>query len=89
MNRATTPSKTKPDKKPSTTSKGEVCARADSNDCGKTATYDIVAAAAKKKGDSRKLGDSYLLKITKGVHKQIILAKVIQNAKEEQDIDAP
>lgn len=93
VDRATTPSKTKPSKtkpvkKPSTTPKTKVCTPADSAGCGKTADYDIVAAAAKKKGDTLKVGESYLLKVTKGVHKQIVIAKVVKNAKNELDIDA-
>lgn len=84
----TKPSKTKPLKKPFTTPKAKVCTRADSAGCGKTAEYQIVAAAAKKKGNALKLGESYLLKVTRGVHKQIVIAKVVQNAQQELDIDA-
>ena len=91
--RATKPSKSKPAKsspakKPSTPPKAGICTRASPAGCGTTESYDIVAAAAKKKGETLKLGESYLLQVKTGVHKQLVLAKVIETADKKLDVDA-
>jgi hypothetical protein len=81
-----TPTKTKT---PTTkTPAPKVCTRTEAGGCIKTANYEVAAAAAKKKGQTLELGESYLLKVRSGVHKQIVLGKVVKNAKGELDFEA-
>jgi hypothetical protein len=67
----------------------KLCTRAD-GDCGKTKNYQIAAAAAKKKGKTLELNESYLLKFKGpgGIHHQIIVGTVSKNAEGELDFEA-
>jgi hypothetical protein len=54
----------------------KVCTRADTTSCGKSESYKIVERAAKKK--PLRVGESYLLKTSRGGHKALVLAKITQ-----------
>jgi hypothetical protein len=83
-----TPTKTKSPATKTPTATPKVCPRADANGCGKTANYQVAAEAAKKKGTTMRLGESYLLKVRTGLHKQIVVGKVVKNKKGELDFEA-
>jgi hypothetical protein len=73
-----TPSKGKPAAKKPTAKKPapKVCTRADTTSCGKSESYKVVEKAAKKK--PLRVGESYLLKTSRGGHKALVLAKITQ-----------
>jgi hypothetical protein len=73
-----TPSKGKPAAKKPTAKKPapKVCTRADTTSCGKSESYKVVERAAKKK--PLRVGESYLLKTSRGGHKALVLAKITQ-----------
>jgi hypothetical protein len=54
----------------------KVCTRADTTSCGKSESYKVVERAAKKK--PLRVGESYLLKTSRGGHKALVLAKITQ-----------